>query len=270
MALLGIPSGAVVRAGARTTMLVCDFARAPLMASIPILYALDLLSFPRCCSRSCSPSASSWRRTSRRSGRFSRSSSARTSGDVAGEQPDRGRSAFAALGGPALAGVLIPFIGAPSVLSSTPRRSSSRSRSSSAARAANGSRCADADRRGVLAGLRSCTRPPARAARPTIVAGRLPRLGLSAALPVLAYDAFASSRVAGLFYAPRRRALIGSDLRRDHRRKSAAASAREVRGPRVRGAALDAAHDRASWLVSSSRSSWRRYSRRSSTARSSR
>jgi MFS family permease len=46
MALLGIPSGVVVtRLGARRTMLVCDLARVPLMASIPILYSAGLLSF---------------------------------------------------------------------------------------------------------------------------------------------------------------------------------------------------------------------------------
>ena len=47
MALLGIPSGSVVeKLGGRTTMLVADFARAPIMASIPLLHAADLLSFP--------------------------------------------------------------------------------------------------------------------------------------------------------------------------------------------------------------------------------
>ena len=47
MAIFGIPSGMVVeRLGARTTMLVCDAARAPLLASLPILHSLDLLSFP--------------------------------------------------------------------------------------------------------------------------------------------------------------------------------------------------------------------------------
>jgi predicted MFS family arabinose efflux permease len=47
MAILGIPSGTVVqRLGARTTMLVADAARAPILASIPILHAADLLSFP--------------------------------------------------------------------------------------------------------------------------------------------------------------------------------------------------------------------------------
>src|SRR5436309_1638413 len=46
MALLGIPSGWVVqRLGARTTMLVCDLARAPLVGLVPLLHALDALPF---------------------------------------------------------------------------------------------------------------------------------------------------------------------------------------------------------------------------------
>src|SRR6188768_3992494 len=44
MAVLGIPSGSVVqRLGSRTTMLVADAARAPILASIPLLYAADVL-----------------------------------------------------------------------------------------------------------------------------------------------------------------------------------------------------------------------------------
>jgi hypothetical protein len=46
LALLGIPSGAVVqRLGARTTMLACDLARAPLVALMPLLHALHALPF---------------------------------------------------------------------------------------------------------------------------------------------------------------------------------------------------------------------------------
>lgn len=46
VALLGLPSGAVVqRLGARTTMVAADLGRAPLIALIPFLHALDLLSF---------------------------------------------------------------------------------------------------------------------------------------------------------------------------------------------------------------------------------
>ena len=47
VAILGIPSGAVIaRWGARRSMLVSDLARAPLIASIPLLHELGWLSFP--------------------------------------------------------------------------------------------------------------------------------------------------------------------------------------------------------------------------------
>ncbi len=47
VALLGIPSGTLVsRLGARRTMLIGDLARVPLMASLPVLHAAGVLSFP--------------------------------------------------------------------------------------------------------------------------------------------------------------------------------------------------------------------------------
>jgi len=47
IALLGIPSGALIaRIGARRTLILGDAARAPLMASIPLLHELGALSFP--------------------------------------------------------------------------------------------------------------------------------------------------------------------------------------------------------------------------------
>jgi MFS family permease len=46
MALLGIPSGAIAsRLGPLRTMMVCDAARAPIVALVPILYWLDALPF---------------------------------------------------------------------------------------------------------------------------------------------------------------------------------------------------------------------------------
>ena len=46
-AMLGIPSGSVIaRYGARRTMIACDLARAPLVASVPLLHELGMLSFP--------------------------------------------------------------------------------------------------------------------------------------------------------------------------------------------------------------------------------
>ena len=47
MALFGIPSGSVVgRLGARTTMLVSDLVRAPLIALVPLLHWVGHLTFP--------------------------------------------------------------------------------------------------------------------------------------------------------------------------------------------------------------------------------
>ena len=47
MTVLGIPSGRIIdRLGPRTTMLVSDLARAPVIALVPILHWLGLLSFP--------------------------------------------------------------------------------------------------------------------------------------------------------------------------------------------------------------------------------
>lgn len=46
-ALLGIPSGPVAaRLGARGTLLACDLARAPLIALVPLLHAMELLTSP--------------------------------------------------------------------------------------------------------------------------------------------------------------------------------------------------------------------------------
>jgi MFS family permease len=47
MVVFGIPSGQIIaRLGPRQTMLIADFARAPLIALVPALHALGLLSFP--------------------------------------------------------------------------------------------------------------------------------------------------------------------------------------------------------------------------------
>ncbi len=47
VAVLGFWGGAIAaRVGTRRTMLICDIARAPLLAAIPLLHAAGLLSFP--------------------------------------------------------------------------------------------------------------------------------------------------------------------------------------------------------------------------------
>jgi MFS family permease len=213
MAILGIPSGTVVqRLGSRTTMLIADFARAPILASIPLLYAADLLSFglllgivallgcfmpPYFASqRTILPELVGEDET-----RMSQANSA-----------IEGGTAFAALIGPVLAGVLIPFIGAPNVLyvdaatylvafllilAFVPRRKP----------------VAAAVQHGVLAGLRFVLQDRLLAPMAaTVVAFGFLSAGMSAGLPVYAYDEFdGSAWIAGLFYgALGAGALVGS------------------------------------------------------------
>ena len=117
MAILGVPSGALVqRLGSRTTMLVSDLARAPILASIPLLYAAGILHFWLLLAivallGAFAPPYFAAQRT--------------ILPELVGEDETRmsqanssieGGNALAALLGPALAGALIPFLGAPNVL----------------------------------------------------------------------------------------------------------------------------------------------------------
>jgi MFS family permease len=203
MALLGIPSGSVVqRLGGRTTMLLSDAARVPLMAAIPLVYSLGLLSFPLLLAfvfvlgAFMPPYFASQRVVL-----------PELVGDderlmAQGNSAIEGGTGLAGLCGPALAGLLIPFLGAPNVLyvdaatflvsfvivlALVPRRRPLRVPA----------------QKGVFAGLQFLFRdgllgPIAF----TVVGFGLLGAALSAALPVFAYDAFGgSSRIAGLFYA---------------------------------------------------------------------
>jgi MFS family permease len=213
MAILGIPSGSVVqRLGSRTTMLVADAARAPILVSIPLLHSAGVLSFevllalvallgcfmaPYFASqRTILPELVGEDET-----RMSQANSA-----------IEGGTAFAALIGPVLAGALIPFIGASNVLyvdAATyvgafvlvlvfvPRRQS----------------VAAAVQHGVLGGLRFLFRDKLLAPiAATVVGFGFLMSGMSAGLPVYAYDEFdGSAWIAGLFYgALGAGALVGS------------------------------------------------------------
>ena len=214
MAILGIPSGTVVqRLGARTTMLVSDFARAPLLAAIPLLYAAGALSFGVLLALvallGCfmPPYFASQRVILP---------------ELVGEDERRmsqanslieGGTSVAGLVGPALAGILIPVLGAPNVLyvdgatylvsfllilTLVPRRKPVAAR---------------ADEHGVLAGLRFLLQDRLLAPLAVTVVGfGFLGSGLSAGLPVYAYDEFdGSSRIAGFFYAALAAgALVGS------------------------------------------------------------
>src|SRR5262245_54662746 len=215
MAILGVPSGALVeRLGSRTTMLAADLARAPILASIPLLYSAGVLSFGFLLAivalLGCfMPPYFASQRT--------------ILPELVGEDERRmsqanssieGGSAVAAMLGPALAGLLIPLVGAANVLyvdAATyliafllvlvfvPRRKPA----------------AAAAQHGVLAGLRFLARDRLLAPMAAVVVGfGFLGAGLSAGLPVYAYDAFdGSSWIAGLFYsALGAGAVVGSVL----------------------------------------------------------
>jgi len=213
MAILGIPSGSLVqRIGARNTMLVSDFVRAPLLASIPLLHATGALSFGLLLGivalLGCfmSPYFASQRTIlPELVGENERLMSQ-------GNSLIEGGSSFAVLIGPALAGALIPVIGAPNVLyvdAATyfvafllvlvfvPRRKP----------------VPKGAEHGVLAGLRFLLGDellgPIAA---IVVATGFLGAGMAAGLPVYAYSEFdGSSRIAGLFYAALGAgALVGS------------------------------------------------------------
>jgi predicted MFS family arabinose efflux permease len=213
MVVLGIPSGILVqRLGARTTMLIADAARAPILASIPVLHAMDVLSFPLLLGLvallGCfMPPYFAAQRTilPELVGEDERLMSQ-------GNSLIEGGTAFAALLGPAIAGLLIPFIGAPNVLyvdaatyvvafflvlAFVPRRKP----------------IAAAARQKVLDGLRFLfgDRLLGQLALVVVAFGFL-SAGLSAGLPFYAFEEFdGSSRIAGLFYtALGAGALLGS------------------------------------------------------------
>jgi len=203
MAVLGIPSGAAVqRLGSRTTMLAADVLRAPVLASVPLLHSAGGLTFPLLLGivalLGCfAPPYFAAQRT--------------ILPELVGEDERRmsqansaieGGTALAALVGPALAGVLIPVLSAANilyvdaatylvafglVLLFVPRRKGSPVGAP----------------RGVLAGVRFVVRDRLLAVTGGImIAFGFLAAGLSAGLPVYAYDEFdANARIAGLFYA---------------------------------------------------------------------
>lgn len=215
MALLGIPSGMVVeRLGARRTMLVCDAARFPLLAAIPLLHSADLLTFPLllvlvfvlgcfmapyfAAQRVILPELV---------GEDERTISQANS-------LIEGGTAIAGLAGPALAGVLIPFMSATNVLyvdaatylvsflllaGFVPKTKRV------VGAVASG---------GVLAGITFFVRD--RLLAPlgaTVIALNFVGSSISATIPFYAFDAFESSRIAGAFYtAGGAGALVGSIL----------------------------------------------------------
>lgn len=117
MALLGIPSGAIAsRLGPLRTMMLCDAARAPLVALVPVLYWLDALPFAALLALAFMigaffPAHFASQRTILPS-LLGEESGAVTRGNVLLGAANR----LPLLLGPALGGALIGLLGAPAVL----------------------------------------------------------------------------------------------------------------------------------------------------------
>ena len=215
MAILGIPSGAVVqRLGSRTTMLIADFARAPILASIPLLYAAGVLSFglllaivallgcfmpPYFASqRTILPELVGEDET-----RMSQANSSIEGGSAlrrADRACPRGCARFPFIGAPNVlyvdaATYLVAFV---LVLVFVPRRKTVGS--------------AVTARRAGGASVPPCTTSSSRRWRRRSSSSDSSSAGMSAGLPVYAYDEFdGSSWIAGLFYAALGAgALVGS------------------------------------------------------------
>ena len=212
-AILGIPSGiAVERLGARTTMLTCDAARLPLLASLPILHSAGMLSFPLLLALvfvlGCfmAPYFAAQRVILPELVGEDETTIAQANSAI------EGGSAFAALAGPALAGILIPILGAPNVLY-VDAATYGIAFLLLAGFVPKTKRLGQAATHGVLAGIKFLVRD--RLLGPlgaTVIVINFLGAALSATLPFYAYDNFSGdSKIAGLFFtAMGAGAVIGS------------------------------------------------------------
>ena len=218
MAIFGIPSGMLVeRLGARTTMLVCDAARAPLLVALPILHAAGLLHFSVLLALvfllGCfmAPYFAAQRVILPELVGEDETTIAQANSVI------EGGTAFAGLAGPALAGILIPFLGAPNVLyvdaatyavsflllaGFVPKTEAATGGAASTGRSPGSSSCSATSCSGRLSG--------------TVIVLNFLGAGMSAALPFYAYDSFSGdSKIAGLFFtAMGAGALLGQRRRR--------------------------------------------------------
>lgn len=203
-ALLGIPSGSVVaRLGARRTMLLCDLGRAPVVALIPGLYLEGLLSFPILLILSFATGALSTPYTSAQEfllpGLLGEDQRLIAQANAVFQSASR----LTYLLGPALAGLLIGFLGAKNVLlidagtylvsfllvaAFIPRLARP---------------LAEPDLSGVWAGLRFLWRDPLlRMLTVALMGSQMAFQALALALPVLAFQRYDhNAKLAGLFLA---------------------------------------------------------------------
>ena len=213
MAVFGIPSGMVVeRLGARTTMLVCDAARIPLLAALPVLHSADALSFPLLLALvfalGCfmAPYFAAQRVILPELVGEDETTIAQANSVI------EGGTAFAGLAGPALAGLLIPVLGAPNVLY-VDAATYGIAFLLLAGFVPKTKRLGERATHGVLAGIKFLLGDKLLGPLGgTVIVLNFLGAGLSATLPFYAYDDFAGdSRIAGLFFtAMGAGAVIGS------------------------------------------------------------
>jgi MFS family permease len=213
MAIFGIPSGMVVeRLGARTTMLVCDAARIPLLAALPVLHSADALSFPLLLALvfalGCfmAPYFAAQRVILPELVGEDETTIAQANSVI------EGGTAFAALAGPALAGILIPVLGAPNVLY-VDAATYAVSFLLLVGLVPKTKKLGERVTHGVLAGIKFLLRDKLLGPLGgTVIVINFLGAGLSASLPFYAYDSFSGdSKIAGLFFtAMGAGAVIGS------------------------------------------------------------
>jgi MFS family permease len=200
--VLGIPAGTVVaRIGARRALVLGDSLRAPLLAAVPVLYWLGVLSFPLLLLLVTVI------------GVFSVPYAAASSSilpEVVGEDASEVARATAALQvaiqttgilGPVLAGLLIPLIGAPSLLLFDGASYALSAAIVAAFVHVGRARASALQRRGVLVGVRQIRRDPLLGS--IVGAATAAHLGLAALftlLPALAFRTFDDARTAGLLF----------------------------------------------------------------------
>jgi MFS family permease len=200
---LGIPAGSVVAMlGPRRALVLGDSLRAPLLAAVPILHSLGVLSFPALLALVTVV------------GIFSVPYAAAASSllpEIVGVDEAEVARATAALQvtiqttgvvGPVLAGLLIPVIGAPHVLYLDAASYAASASVVAALVRVGHARPRAGRRRGVLVGLRAIRCEPLLLSLVgTALAAHVALAALFATLPALAFRSFHDARTAGVLFS---------------------------------------------------------------------
>jgi predicted MFS family arabinose efflux permease len=204
MALFGIPSGSVIsRLGARRTMLVSDFARAPLVAAVPVLHWSGALTFPLLLAIVFCVGIFNAPYNSARSVLLPELLGEQESMVAQATSAFEGSRMVTTIAGPVLGGILIGVIGPAGVLLIDGVSYLVAFLLVAAFVRAGARQEPSEDARGVLAGIRFLVRDSLLGPVAFVAIGlNLTASALFASLPVLAYLRFdQNAKIAGTFYA---------------------------------------------------------------------